>query len=121
MSLDVYIKVNVCPACGRCDAGDSMNFNFTYNYQPMLLAAARSAGLTAKQYKGHTLGGIEGPAGRYVERLERIIGALEAEPEKYIAMNPANGWGSYDLLLPRLREMLAVMKKNPNVIVETSR
>lgn len=33
------------------------------------------------------------------------LDALEADPEQYRAMNPENGWGSYDSLLGVLREM----------------
>lgn len=49
------------------------------------------------------LDGMDGPAGAAF--LDRIIRQLEADPAKYKAMNPENGWGSYLTLLPVLREM----------------
>lgn len=49
------------------------------------------------------LDGMEGKEG--AEFLTKIITGLEAEPERFRAMNPANGWGSYDSFLERLKEM----------------
>lgn len=37
--------------------------------------------------------------------LDKIIKGLEADPEKFEAMNPPNGWGSYDSFLEILRDM----------------
>jgi hypothetical protein len=49
------------------------------------------------------LDGMEGPEGAAF--LDRIIRALEGEPERFVAMNPENGWGDYDSFLKRLTEM----------------
>lgn len=37
--------------------------------------------------------------------LHRIVLGLEADPERFRAMNPDNGWGDYDSLLKVLRDM----------------
>lgn len=46
------------------------------------------------------MGGVEG-----VAYLRVIITGLEADPDRFRAMNPENGWGSYDGLLGVLRDM----------------
>ncbi len=49
------------------------------------------------------LHGRTGPEG--AQLLDRIIKGLAADPERFRAMNPENGWGDYDSLLARLTEM----------------
>lgn len=49
------------------------------------------------------LDGMSGPAG--AEFLDRIIRTMEADPEKYRALNPGNGWGDYDSFVKVLTEM----------------
>lgn len=49
------------------------------------------------------LDGLSGQEGRKL--LDAIITGLEAEPERFRAMNPENGWGDYDSFLAVLREM----------------
>jgi hypothetical protein len=39
------------------------------------------------------------------EFLSRIIGGLEADPKRFRAMNPDNGWGNYDSFLAVLKQM----------------
>jgi hypothetical protein len=63
--------------------------NYTFNVSPMFYAA-----LTEVE------GGIRGLNGKTGEvaglLLERAIERMRAEPERYRAMNPVNGWGNYD-------------------------
>jgi hypothetical protein len=49
------------------------------------------------------LDGLSGPEGAAL--LNRIITGLEADPDRFRAMNPPNGWGDYDTFLKVLREM----------------
>ncbi len=49
------------------------------------------------------LDGKSGPDGAAF--LDRIIRGLEADPERFRAMNPDNGWGDYDSLVKVLTEM----------------
>lgn len=48
----------------------------------------------------HGMSGEEG-----VKFLQMIITEFEANPAKYRAMNPENGWGDYDSLLIVLKRM----------------
>lgn len=49
-----------------------------------------------------------------VEILSKAIEDMVNNKKEYEKMNPANGWGSYDGLLNKLREMLEVCEKNPD-------
>lgn len=49
------------------------------------------------------LDGLTGPEGAAL--LDRIIRGLEADPERFQAMNPPNGWGDYDSLVRVLKDM----------------
>jgi hypothetical protein len=51
----------------------------------------------------HNLDGRSGPEGAAI--LHKIITELQADPEKYRALNPANGWGDYDSFLAILVDM----------------
>lgn len=45
--------------------------------------------------------------------IRAILAGLQANPEKYRAMNPPNGWGSYDSLVGVLTEMCALVPEWP--------
>jgi hypothetical protein len=91
------------------------SWNFTHNTNRMIATAyAAVGGEQTEQCDGplgpvigpawwHRLDGASGEDGR--RYLSQIIKGLEADPERYRAMNPANGWGDYDRLLVVLREM----------------
>lgn len=49
------------------------------------------------------LEGMSGPDG--AAYLDRIIKGLQADPERFRAMNPENGWGDYDSFLAVLIDM----------------
>lgn len=85
----------ICNACGHA----VIERNYTSNTSAMVQATRPS---DAPNWLSE-LHGTPGPEGARL--LAEIIAALEADPEKYRAMNPPNGWGSYDTLLPVLREM----------------
>ena len=57
------------------------------------------------------LDGCNGPEGAAL--LDRIISGMEADPERFRAMNPPNGWGDYDSLLRVLRSMRAAVPDWP--------
>ena len=59
----------------------------------------------------YCLDGMSGPEGAAL--LDRIIRGLEANPEKYRAMNPENGWGDYDSFVKLLREMRGAVPEWP--------
>lgn len=88
---------------------------YTHNCNGMIAAAYEAATGATTPPCGGSLGKVIGPAwwdklnastgpdGRTY--LADIVRGLEADPERYRAMNPPNGWGDYDSLLETLRKM----------------
>lgn len=96
MSWDATLS---CDCCGGV-VGD---WNYTHNTAPMIQEARRSVGHPVEESWYQVLDGMTAPEGaRY---LSDIVTGLESDPSYYRTMNPPNGWGSYDTLLPVLREM----------------
>jgi hypothetical protein len=95
-------EVTHCPECGhgldkpRRDESEIEWFNYTHNISPMIYRALEGAGiaLEADETWWQHLSGMSGTEGR--DYLAAIIGQLEADPERFRAMNPPNGWGCYD-------------------------
>lgn len=108
MSWDIWLAVDV--------DGQSVELpdtwrNYTHNCNRMV----RDAGLEEWPYE------VAGwSADRLGRRLADTIECLERDPEKYRAMNPANGWGDYDSLLVALREVLASCERYPSARVGMS-
>ncbi len=46
--------------------------------------------------------------------FDRIVTEFEADPEKYEAFNPDNGWGSYKTLLPVLKDIQKASREHPS-------
>lgn len=57
------------------------------------------------------LDGMSGPEGAAF--LHVIITGLEADPDRFRAMNPPNGWGDYGGILKTLREMRQAVPEWP--------
>lgn len=106
MSYDVYV---VCPHCER---GGGAAWNYTSNLAP----AWREAGADLAAFDGK-------PARECAPILSRAIEVMAANRVEYAArFNPPNGWGEIDSLIPRLRELLALMQDAaPDEIVRVSR
>lgn len=92
------------------------DWNYTHNCNGMANAVLdptyeqHSVGEEVFNFKdrGHVswwrqLDGMSGPEG--AKFLNRIIEGLQAEPDKFRAMNPPNGWGGYDSFLETLIKM----------------
>lgn len=96
---------------------DGEAWNYTHNTNGMIAAAYESVtGEKTEPSDFPLLGAVIGPV--WWKRLDgmtgqqgavylgQIIEGLEADPARFRAMSPANGWGDYDGLLKTLREML---------------
>lgn len=73
-------------------------WNFTHNTSRMIYTA-----LPLLKPWWAQLSGLSGPEGAAF--LHGIIKGLEADPERFRAMNPPNGWGDYDSLVAVLTAM----------------
>jgi hypothetical protein len=129
-------QITNCPDCGhvldppREIRGEAGWWNFTHNTNGMIAAAYEAAsGEQTEQCGGplgpaigaawwHRLNGATGPDG--AKYLSQIITGLEADPPRYRAMNPENGWGDYDALLKVLREMRDAVQGDETTVWEVS-
>lgn len=59
--------------------------NCTYNLGPMFRAAAET---TPSLWHGRR-------ADEVAQLCEQILTAMEADPRRFLRLNPANGWGDY--------------------------
>lgn len=53
--------------------------------------------------------------------LRTAVAAMEADPDTYRAMNPANGWGNYETCLGFLRGLVEDFTAYPDATVVVSR
>lgn len=120
-NLCIVEKLTVCTACGHVldppkeERSEAGWWNHTHNTNAMIAAAYEAVSGEQTAQCGGPLGPVIGAA--WWDRLNgasgadgaaylgQIITGLEADPERYRAMNPPNGWGSYDSLLDVLRKM----------------
>jgi len=104
VSLDLFLTFKPCPTCGQCKEG--VDWNYTYNVAPMWYAVFPDS---------KNMLDIDGMTGKEsVSRIESFVTALEAEPERFKAMEPNNGWGSYDSFLKALKSLIEIAEQNPD-------
>lgn len=88
---------------------EDCEWNYTYNTSPMMYAV---------DFDLHDLD--DKKCEDVVYKLWLCIEALATDPEKFEAMNPENGWGSYDGLLEVLIKMHKEFRINPYAIIRAS-
>jgi len=54
-------------------------------------------------------------------RLNIALLTLKSDPEKFIKLNPPNGWGSYDGFILFIEKLIEECNKHPNSIWRASR
>lgn len=111
MSLDVYLMARVDLGGPESREIEVYWANYTSNVWPMWRMAGVEVALEESD-------GQE--AGEIVETLKRGVGAMEADPDGYMALNPANGWGDYYGALEFLRKYAQACAENPKAIVRIS-
>ncbi len=124
MSLDVYLYGESVRDQCECECGHQ-HFR---SYRPELFAANIT----------HNLGAMAKEAGLYeaVWRPEEIwlskgsevaallcggIARMEQDPQKFMALDSANGWGTYRDFLPWLKTYLKACEEYPDAEVKVSR
>lgn len=116
MSLDVCLYVEVDTGGPSLRSLVVFEGNLTHNLARM----ASEAGIYRHVWRPDECEGVA-CAGDLVEPLRAGIEAMEREPERFVAFNPCNGWGSFDDFLPWLREYLKACVENPKAKIEVSR
>lgn len=107
MSLDVYLTA-VRPT-------EVFWKNITHN----LTVMARAAGLYAALWCPEDL--KISRAVELVPLLEQGLAALKSDPERFRALNPENGWGTYEGLVEFVEGYLAACRENPDAEIRVWR
>lgn len=85
--------------------------NYTHNCNQMV----RDAGLPEWPYE------VDGWSARKLgRRLQSVLRALDADPGRFRAMNPPNGWGDYEGLLRVLYRVQSACAMFPSAKVRVS-
>lgn len=107
MSLDVWLEESVVT--------EVFSANYTHNCASM----AEAAGIYKHVWRPEELGITK--ASELIEPLRAAIVVMRADPQRFIDLNPENGWGSYDTFLPWLERYLAACVERPSANVRVSR
>jgi hypothetical protein len=89
--------------------------NITHNLTAMADAAGLYGFLWRPEENGIT------HARELIKPLEAGLVRLMAEPERYRKHNPANGWGTYDLLVDFTQRYIDACKRHPDATVYACR
>lgn len=81
-----------------------VEFNYTHNTNRMI----REAGWPEFWPEGPI------PAAEVEARLATVIDTMSGQRRRFEAMNPENGWGSYETLLPLLENMRSAAAEYPS-------
>lgn len=112
MSADFYASGPGCEGCG-CPGHELGSWNLTYNLSPML----RAAGFPGWQETVGQLADPQPPTGkRVVPVFEKVLAELRADPDRFRAMNPPNGWGSYEQAVEVFADVVAKVGPHPDAI-----
>lgn len=112
MSYDLYLEADLGGG-ERETLYDLLQWNYTSNCARMWRKAMPST---------DGLAGLDGKSARTVRAVVKYgIEQMESNPAAYRAMNPPNGWGSFDSQLEALRELLRAVEKAPNTYLRVSR
>lgn len=103
MSYDISLLTDL--GKGLVDTG-AIHWNYTSNCSRMW----KGAGIPMTEFHGRK-------AADCLDELLEGITELEQNQEKYEAMNPENGWGAYETLLPALRRLYEAFEEAPLAIV----
>lgn len=106
MSLAIFIDIPACEHCGR-GAERMVSVRITHNLVEMATVAGVHEALwqdTEKYTRPRQI----------IPALEAGLAALEADPKRFRAFNPPNGWGSYEDFVEFVRELLQQCRQYPD-------
>jgi hypothetical protein len=110
MSYDIWLEVDAggLSPCTVAKAG-----NMTSNVAPMWRKAMPDT---------DGLAGLHGKRGREcLAGLRAGLAHMEANPDEYERMNPANGWGTYKTAMQYVRHVITAAECAPNAFFHVSR
>lgn len=104
MSYDVWLEIDT----GGDEPVRLSSLNYTWNCAPMFYSAFGESGLN----------GLSGKlAGEAAPIIKRALASMQANPDHYKAMNPSNGWGSYEGAMTFLREFHSDCQQHPKASI----
>lgn len=92
-------------------AGPRYQANYTSNIYPIWFEATGGGSL-------RDLNGLTAAAAALI--IERVLVALRAGPDRYVALEPENKWGTLETFIPWLENLLAAAKAHPRARVSVS-
>lgn len=103
--------------------------NYTYNVDPMFAMALdgdaqkgvqdgadlllRRKDPALKRFIGKRAGDAD-----VIDQLLSAVSAMEGEPERFRALNPANGWGDYEGAVDYMRRFYLACERHPDATIE---
>lgn len=115
--IDLVIDTGAGNMPSVCDVG-----NYTSNVSAMWHKALWE-GDVLHEVAGdaYSLKALHGKnAGDCIQLLERAIRRMEQDGATYVAMNPDNGWGTYEGALEYLKKMLYGCRQHPKCTIDVS-
>ena len=113
MSYDVWLVIDAgeVDEDGKPKLSDlgGLDWNYTSNCSQMWC----EAGADLQAFDGKLVS-------ECLPLLQQALVVLGREPERFRAMDPPNGWGSYDSLVPKLRVLAEAFARYPKAIVRVS-
>lgn len=107
MSYDIWLTIDTG---GAEPATVWDGWNCTSNVAPMW----RLAGADLADFHGK-------PASECLPALRAAVVDMQDQPAKYLLLNPENGWGSYETLIPALQDLVTAFADHPKATVVVSR
>jgi hypothetical protein len=89
--------------------------NVTHNLNRM----ADEAGIYKHLWRPEEIGITK--AAQLIEPLHAALVLMRADPARFEALNPENGWGSYEDFVPWVEAYLRACEENPDATVAVSR
>jgi len=115
MSLDVTLYLDIDTGGKEKRMFELYDANITHNLNKMAIEA-KIYGVVWRPDEN----GIE-TAGEIIKPLKKGIAAMKKNPDKFIKLNPSNGWGSYIDFIPWLEKYLTACIENPKAKILVSR
>ncbi len=89
--------------------------NITHNLGKM----ATEAGIHEALWRPEEIG--VSTAAQLIPLLEIGLEKMKSDPEKFIALEPWNKWGAYNVFVPWIEEYLKACKENPDAEISVYR
>lgn len=124
MSLDVYLYRTEKHACSKCGHEDLVNARvclYEANVTHNLARMASEAGIYEALWRPDEMTPPARLARDIIEPLRAGLALMKAEPDRFRAFNPENGWGSYGRFVPWIERYLEACEADPDAAIEVSR